>query len=329
MSGDVAEYASFFPVGGRIRIGIPLTTGGAFQEWGVVSSLERDLLGLELSRDSLPSEVNLALGNVLEVRFPDKEEGRCCRAVLVGEAAGGCLALRLVDGVVAFEPREFFRQDVYLPVDYRLPPRQHPGEIRKRWRKGRRDQEFAAQKPEPGEPPQLAALREEIRARLNQRTVAPPAAANMSGGGVRFSIPERLEPGLLVDLTIYLPRPKKALELVGEVVEVRPAPVLNGFSTALRFRFIEESDRDRIVGYISAEQLAQLSRLGRAGQPSVRRPETGKVSRFLRVVLGLLILASLTGYLAHSIIAKRERGEKHEIERIFEEGIARFLRQRQ
>jgi len=37
---------------------------------------------------------------------------------------------------------------------------------------------------------------------------------------------------------------------------------------------------------------------------------------------------ALTGYLSHSSVAKRERGEKHEIERIFEEGIARFLRQR-
>ena len=329
MSGNLAEYASFFPVGGRIRIGIPLAAGGAFQEWGVVSSLERDLLGLELSRDMLPEGVTLALGNTLEVRFPDKEGGRCCRAVLVGEAAGGLLALRLVDGVVPYEPREYFRQDVYLPVDYRLPPRQQIGEIRERWRQGRRDQEFAAQKPEPGEPPQLAAHREEICNRLEQRAGAPPAAANMSGGGVRLTIPERLEPGLLVDLTIYLPQPRRVLELVGEVVEVQPAPGSGGFQTALRYRFIDESDRDRIVGYISGEQLAQLSRLGRGGVPAVRHPRSESASRRLRILLGLLILTLLTGYLAHSVIAKRERGEKHEIERIFEEGIARYLKQRQ
>jgi len=324
-----AEYASYFPVGGRVRVGIPLSAGGAFQEWGVVCSLERDLLGLELSRDFLPRGAVLALGNTLEVRFPDREGGRCCRAVLVGEAVGGCLALRLVDGVVAFEPREYFRQDVYLPVDYRIPPSQNSLEIREHWRQGRRDQELAAQKPEPGEPPQLSAQREEVRSRLERRAVAPPAAANMSGGGMRLSIPERLEPGLLVDLTIYLPNPRKALELVGEVVEVLPSPGTDGFSTALRFRFIDEADRDRIVGYISGEQLSQLSRLGRGGRPTALLSEMSRgTPRRLRILFGLLILAVLTAFLSHSIIAKRERGEKHEIERIFEEGIARFLTQR-
>ena len=329
MPGDFAEYASCFPVGGRVRIGIPLATGGAFQEWGVVSSLERDLLGLELSRDALPQGASLTLGNTLEVRFADKEEARCCRAVLVGGAGGGDLALRLVDGVVTFEPREYFRQDVYLPVDYRIPANQHTGEIRERWRQGRRDQELAAQTPEPGEPAQLTAKREEIRSRLERRCAALPAAANMSGGGVRFSIPERLEPGLLVDLTIYLPQPQKVLELVGEVVMVQPAPSGEGFLTALRFRFIDEADRDRIVGYISGEQLAQLSRLGR-GDPSVPRRSrgAGKGTRRLRLVLVLLILTALVAYLASAIISKRERGEKHEIERIFEEGIAKILKQR-
>jgi len=329
MPGDFAEYASCFPIGGRVRVGIPLASGGAFQEWGVVSSLERDLLGLELSRDALPQGASLTLGNTLEVRFADQEEERCCRAVLVGGAAGGNLALRLVDGVVTFEPREYFRQDVYLPVDYRIPPRQNPVEIREHWRQGRRDQELAAQRPEPGEPAQLTAKREEIRSRLEQRSAALPGAANMSGGGVRFSIHERLEPGLLVDLTIYLPQPQKVLELVGEVVGTQPAPSGEGFITALRFRFIDEADRDRIVGYISGEQLTQLSRLGRGEPSALRARGTGKSSR-RRLLLGLalLLLTALVVYLTSAIIAKRERGEKHEIERIFEEGIAKILKQR-
>jgi hypothetical protein len=329
MPGDIAEYASLFPIGGRVRVGIPLATGGAFQEWGVVSSLERDLLGLELSREALPQESSLTLGSTLEVRFPDKEGERCCRAVLVGEAADGCLALRLVDGVVAFEPREYFRQDVFLPVDYRLLPDQHIGAVRERWLQVRRDQEFAAQKPEPGEPAQLTAQREEIRRSLERRCAAPPAAANMSGGGVRLNLPQRLEPGLLVDLTIHLPQQHKMLELVGEVVSVQPSAGGDGFTTALRYRFIDEADRDRIIGYISGEQLAQLARLGRGGPASVAGPAPG--SRFWRprLLLGLLILAALAGFLALSVVAKRERGEKYEIERIFEEGIAKYLKQRQ
>ena len=328
MSWDLADYAVCFPAGERVRVGIPLPAGGAFQEWGVVCSLERDLLELELSRDALPQGVSLALGRTLDVRISDPAGERCCRAVLVGEPAGR-LALRLVDGVVPFEPREYFRQDVDLPVDYRLLPLQHPGEVRERWLQGRRDQEFAAQMPEPGEPARLAALREEIRTRLAERSAAPPAAANISGGGVRLSIPERLRPGLLVDLSIYLPQPPRRLGIVGQVVEVKPAPGGSHFSTALYYRFIDEADRDRIVGYISAEQLSQLSREGRREPDAAQRGEAGSGRRGLRRALVILILAALAGSLVHSAVTRRERGEKHEIERIFEEGIMRCLKARQ
>jgi hypothetical protein len=324
MSGFLAEYAGCFPAGERVRVGIPLAAGGAFQEWGVVCSLERDLLELELSRDFLPQEASLALGRTLDLRLPDAAGERCCRGVLVGGTAGR-LALRLVDGVVPYEPREYFRQDVYLPVDYRLPPLQNPGAVRESWLRGRRDQEFAAQKPEPGEPAELAALREEIRARLGERPAAPPAAANISGGGVRLSIPQRLTPGLLIELSIYLPHPAKRLEIVGQVVEVKPGPGRGHFSTALYYRFIDEADRDRIIGYIAREQSAQLSRLRREAGPAPPDEKGGSGRGALRRALGILILALLTAFLVHSVLSRRGRGEKHEIERIFEEGIARHL----
>jgi hypothetical protein len=325
---DFAEYASCFPVGGRVSVGIPLDEGGTFQEWAVVGSLDRDLMELELSRDMLPQGAHLVLGNTLQVRRPEKDGGRCCRGVLVGEGEHGGLALRLVEGVMNFEPREYFRQDVYLPVDYQLPPSQQLIEVRERWRQRRLDRELAAQQPYPGEPEQLTALREAVRLRLEQRPTAPPSAANMSGGGVRFDTPERFTPSQLVELTIHLPQPEKVLELVGEVVSVQPAPHGEGFRTAMRFRFIDESDRDRIVGYISHEQLAQLARLARVeargSQPSFRRGR----ARLLRLGLTLVLVAALVGYLAYSVVEKRQRGEKHEIERIFEESIAKYLKQR-
>ena len=116
--------------------------------------------------------------------------------------------------------------------------------------------------------------------------------------------------------------------LVGEVVSAQPELLGDGFSTALRYRFIDEADRDRIVGYISGEQLAQLSRHGHGERAAANPPGAGKAARRMGVAICLLILAALMGSLASSIVAKRERGEKHEIERIFEEGIATILRQR-
>jgi hypothetical protein len=235
------------------------------------------------------------------------------------------LALRLIDRVLVFEPREFFRLDVYLPLDYRLPARQAPDEIKERWRQCRWSMEFAAQSPEPGESAELGALREEIKSRLERKT-APPTAANLSGGGVRLNMAERLRPGMLVELTIHLPQPQRMLEIVGEVVQVVPGR--DGFSTALRYRFIDEADRDRLIGYISAQQLWQLSQQAPTG-PGAERLRAKGGRRRLRLALGLALLAAFIGCQARSIVMKRENGEKHEIERVFDEAIVNFLRQRQ
>jgi len=237
------------------------------------------------------------------------------------------LVLRLLEGVYPYEPREFFRQDVYLPLDYRLPPSQLPDEVRERWRQARWSLEFALQEPEAGEAGELALLREELRARLERRQAAPPVAANLSGNGVRLVIPERLRPGLLVELSIYLPQAGKVLEIVGEVVEVSPLADGARFSTALRYRLIDEGDRDRLVALISAEQLRSLALLASTGVEQGTLTVTKKGWRTLRIALGVTILFCLLGWQAHSTVASRERGEKHEIERLFEEGIRQFLRQ--
>lgn len=326
MTGDFAEYAECFPVGGRVSIAIPTTDGGNFQEWALVHSLERDLMEVALSRDDLPEAIVLKRGNMLQVRRPEEGGlGRCCRGIVVGEGAQGALELRLVEGVRPFEPREYFRQDVYLPVEYRLPPTQQMIEVRTRWRQRLRERELAAQQPEPGEPQEVTAEREAVRQRLEARPVVPPAAANMSGGGVRIDIAEQFIPGQLVELTFYLPHPQRVVELVGEVVSVQPCATSERFRTALRYRFIEEADRDRVVGYVSREQLAELARLGRGESRQAEQAGRRRFPRWLRLTLALTLLAGLVGHLAQSIVAKRERGEKHEIERIFEESIARYL----
>jgi hypothetical protein len=329
MSGDLAEYARHFPTGTRVRVGVPLADGGGFQEWGTVYSLERDLLELDLSRDFLPEQADFKLGRLLDLGLLGQTENRRCLAMVVGEQSGCRLVLRLVEGFAPFEPREYFRQDVYLPLDYRLGAQQLPERSRELWQQRRWNLEFAAQKPEPGESAGLSALREELASALTRRNNTPQLAANLSGGGVRFSCAERFRPGALLELSIYLPQPEKHLEIVGEVVRVRPLPDKTHFSTALRFRFIDEVDRDRLIGYICAQQLKQLS-LQKASDAELSGRFTAKTgARRLRMALGLALLTAFLGCEVRSIIVKRERGEKHEIERIFEQGILSYLRQRQ
>jgi hypothetical protein len=330
MSADASDYARQFQAGKRVRVGVPLSGGGVFQEWGVVVALDSDLLQLDLSREYLPEQARLELGRTLELGVQDGRDNLCCRGVVAGTAAGEDprLALRLIDGFALYEPREFFRQDVYLPLDYRICRRQSRREVRERWRQTKWAMEFAAQKPEPGEAAELEALREEIRTRLARCKEVAAAAANISGGGVRLALQERLRPGNMVELTMYLPQPERVLEIVGEVVQVQALREDTVFSTALRFRFIEEADRDRLIEFVTSEQLRQLSR--QAPWQETMAPAAGEKERAsrLRLALALLVLVLLLGFEARSIVAGRERGEKHEIALIFEKGIAGILSRR-
>ena len=328
MNGYLSEYAEHFREGTRIRLGVPLADGGSFQEWGVVCSLQGDLLELNLSRDFLPQQATLKTGYSLDLGLVDQGAVRRCRAQVADEPEKHRLVLRLFDGVLLYEPREFFRQDVYLPLGYRLPPRQLADEVRERWRQSRWAAEFAAQSPEPGESRELEALREEIRSRPERSKAVPPVAANISGGGVRLVMAQRLWPGMLVELAVHLPHPEKALEIVGEVVQVSPVAGEARFGTALRFLFIDEADRDRLIAYITAQQLWQLSQTAPVGAARERPDGRGGRERLL-AALCIAVLAAFFGCQVRSIMVKRESGEKHEIERVFDEAVAGFLRQRQ
>jgi hypothetical protein len=322
----VEELADKFREGVRVLVGVPLLTGGTFQEWGVVSSLEKDLLELELSRDFLPRSALLEVGVSIDLGLVRGTERLRCRGIVIGGNQHR-LVLQLVEGITRFEPREFYRQDVYLPLDYRLPPRQSTEEIREHWRQMRWGWEFITQEPEPGESAQLAALREEIRQHQEKKKAAPPVAVNISGGGIRLEMKQRLRSGMLMELSIFLPQPQKVIEIVAEVVQVTPSRIKGLFSTALRYRFIEEGDRDRLIGYIAAQQLMQLAQQAPKGDVVLPAASPRRV-RPLQVLLVLLILALCFGSLVRSVLTSRERGEKHEIERLFEQGIFEFLKQR-
>lgn len=326
MAAELEQYAKYFPEGGRVRVWVPLDAGGAFPEWGTVAWLEGDLLQVILSRDALPEEARLEVGKMLDLGLATEDGVLSCRAVLVGDdEKEHRLELRLVEEVVPYEPREYFRQDVYLPLIYRLPFTQIADDVKVRWEQNRREIEFAAQKPEPGEPDELEDEREEIRARLEKRKAAAPVAANISGGGVRLNIPEQFREGQLVELTLYLPQPARIVEIVGEVVEVKPLPYDVRFSTALRFRFIDEADRDRLIGYVSRQQLLQMSQHGprTASEPP---PATSKWRWRLTVLVCFVLLLSFGWFLARSIVTAKERGEKWEVQRVFDEGFMEFLK---
>jgi len=82
------------------------------------------------------------------------------------------------------------------------------------------------------------------------------ATANISGGGVRFPVAEKVPRGERLGMKILLEVDKPLIECVGEVV----GSYLLGrdHSLALKFVAIENDDRDEIVAFCLAEQRRQL-----------------------------------------------------------------------
>src|SRR6056297_1494469 len=80
--------------------------------------------------------------------------------------------------------------------------------------------------------------------------------ANISGGGVRFPVIEKVARGEHLGMKILLDVDKPLIESVGEVV----GSYLLGrdHSLALKFVAIENDDRDEIVAFCLAEQRRQL-----------------------------------------------------------------------
>lgn len=326
MSGDSAACARHFLAGRKVRIAVPLSERAPFQEWGRIRSLDNGFLAVDLSRDSLPPQACLQLGRIVHLSLLDGQNLGCNGCVTLLEKPHR-LVLRLLDELVPYEQREYYRQDVSLQLEYRLPPSQLPQEIKEHWRQCRWAAEFASQEPDPDEAPELTSLRREIRNGLERRKAAPPVTVNLSGGGVRLYLKERLHPGMLVELGIYLPPPRKVLEVVGEVVQVTASADRDQFNTALRYRLIDEADRDRLIGYIAAQQMWQLSRQNQVS-PAAERAPAKPSFRPQRLALCLLILTGFLGWQVHSALVARDRGEKHEIARMFDQAITEFLRQR-
>lgn len=88
----------------------------------------------------------------------------------------------------------------------------------------------------------------------------------ISGGGMLLPWPgEPLPPETDVLVELLLPgAPPRPVEIVASVVDVRTAPDGGPPGLALRFRLIDESDRDAIVRLVYRVQLAELRARGEA-----------------------------------------------------------------
>lgn len=310
-----------------MQLGIPQGGGSSFSEWGNVLVLDDDLLTVQLSRQQLPENSQLRMGGVLELKVSRDGTFFGCQALLVEEYEGKELTLRLIGNMSVDDLREYYRIDVYLPFKYSLPDSQNPSVVRRDWETMR----------------EVRANRQEQRARFipfpNAMTAGdqswenlPPVVANISGGGLKVNIPEQLAEGTLVDIELFLPvSPPQVIDIVGRVIFSTPlvdsADSDQLFNTALSFHFITERDRDTIVSFIAAEQLARLRSIsGRVDAPASHiikpSPLRHKILRWSAMTAITLVILYL---FARSLLSYYQCHEKNEIESIFEQGVKEYL----
>ncbi|HIJ86728.1 MAG TPA: DUF5634 family protein [Desulfuromonadales bacterium] len=354
---DLELYAANFPVGKKVGVGIPLPDAYVFRDWAIIQEISEDLVTLQLSRDVLPVGVSLRNGSILELNNGDKENGFSCRAIVVSEGAEKKLLLRLIGEIVSNELREFYRVDAYLPIKYFVSPEQNNNRLRKEWEERRESRlKFITnqkkQRREAKVLPENSNLFEVID---NEESPAVnpveeesdgswdsiiPLAANISGGGLRIITHMGFEMGEYILLEIFVPTPERVIDVVGRVVFANRNFAAGNdheyFNTGVKFVYLNESDRDAIVNYISTIQLKRIRQLREtymyrwlsaedslfdASQESLfRRP----VTRNLFIILFLVIVSLLSSYFWYYA----QQHPKGEIQRTFEDSVKKVREQR-
>jgi hypothetical protein len=332
---QIVEYERHFSIQQSVRVAIYGPDGTLRgQQPATVTSLTRDLLELELEEDCFNADTAISPGDLVELRSGIKGSGFRCRALLIGGTDSSYLLVRLVGDVIFEELREFFRIDAYLPIrcfplpdwDFRSVQRSWLERIEQISREKTTPPSYIYQGepgPAPPEPPPLG--------------LEPPAAANISGGGLRTRTTEKLQNGECAILELLVPGPDSQIIIAaGEVVASDPEPTNlgdRGFNTAFKFTCIQNSDREAMINFIQrvqlqqlrqmAEELPALARIGESSGPlsDIRRPPSTlhRLAMVIIALLAILLIVSLVNYYRHPT--------KGEIDRIFTEGIKKYLEQ--
>ncbi len=344
---DLDQYSRYFSVGMKVGVGIPLANADVFRDWAVIHELDEDFVSLQLSRDQLPVNVSLHVGQILELRGGTEGNGYSCRAIIVFESAEREIMLRLIGEIVSDELREYYRIDAFLPIKYYISQEQHPEILQEEW-EARREQRMAdnlARKQKRWDSTFVAGKGELPRERFHDAEdddsdeawdTIIPLAANISGGGIRMVTHQGFESGEYVLLEILVPSPRRIIDAVAQIIFANSSQTGDDnhlhYNTGMQFVFIDERDRDAIVNHISNVQLKRIRQLR---EKYVFRDEEGEAAkaagrgfdwlRFMRQavvsIVFLAIIYSIYVYFRNYTANK----PKNEIEEIFEGGIRRYL----
>lgn len=331
-----APYREYLRPGMRIEMGIPLSGGGVFRDWAVISESEGDDLLVQISRDVLPANVRIDEGFILDVSIWVKKEVYTCSGIVTERQDGRILKVRLFGAFMLRERRQFFRIVLPLRIRYALLGSPELKDVERDWEQRKNLEQMKFQGYD-----QIVIAAQQAR----YRPVIPlewhdllRTEVNLGGGGILVRLPEQIHPEKLLALEIQLPgQPPRLVQTVAEVLHVQePKPGKDGTHytpAGMRFMFLDERDRDLIFRHISVTQIEHLRKKAERHAPDglpeepVLPPEPITFKKLLpRLVLGglvLVILAVLVRYLLHF----REEGSPNEIKSTYEKAIRKYRHQ--
>lgn len=239
--------------------------------------------------------------------------------------------MRLVGNIIFEELREFFRIDTYLPLRYIPMPDRDEKTVLRRWMELTESQSRRINNPGrfifKGE---LAATASPSSTHAIPLEYTTPVVANISGGGLRTSLPEELKPGCKAILELYLPdNPPKIIDIVGEVLSSAYIHSEDGgktYSTPFRFTHLSETDRDAIIRHIQTVQLRQIRQIAeempsddRSAEVEEKRPPGNRI-----IIRNILVAAALL-LIAMVLFDMYKHRSKSEVGLIFERGLKMYI----
>lgn len=335
MTEALLEYQRHFTQQQLVRATLLSLDGSHPELKACVSGLTRDLLELELDDDQLPDKVTIATGDMLELRSGSNGNGFRCRSLLVSGTDSRYLLVRLVGNVIFEELREFFRIDTYLPLRYLNIPGWDEKTVRRQWMERMENLERSRIQPASfiyqGEPDESLPGASNAPIPLEYE---PPVAANISGGGLRTCLCERLLPDSYALLELYIPgTPPRLIEVAGKVLYADPTLTQDGtqgYATAFKFTSIDERDRDTLISYIQRIQQQQIRQIAEE-MPALSRFRNEISAEFrhgihpVRRRIGIVVLAALFILLVFAYTSYYLHPTKAEVQRIFDQGLKKYL----
>ncbi|WP_136523518.1 PilZ-like domain-containing protein [Geomonas ferrireducens] len=330
MNDEYAEYRDALASGMRIEIGIPLSGGGVFRDWGVISESGGDMLLVQISRDVLPSNVRVDIGFILDVCVWRGKDSYTCNGIVTDKLGARVLQIRLFGSFTLRERRQFFRTDMALRVRYDIADESSRKEVERDWevRKEREQMKFQGY--------------DEfvIAAHMARFAPAKPinwcdllrAQLNLGGGGICLRMPVTARPDQLLNLELHLPLdPPRLVHAVGQVVHVKPPMTLRDgssrYDVGMQFLFLDERDRDLIFKQISSVQIAHMRKVADKREMD-EIPDTPRAPLSRRQIIArcgwTLLFLILIWAAARYLIAYSKAPSDNQIEKTYEQSIRKY-----